>query len=192
MSLRALRDAVTLCVAAFVLAGLALVFAGTRDTIVPASLIVVPGNLVHADGSLSPRLEARCARALEVWRAGAAPVLFVSGGIEPGGLDEATCMKRWLLARGVPDSAIVTDSLGVNSWRTARNAAAWLRAHDGRGAIVVTQGFHVPRMRLACARAGIAPLGQAHARFFEMRDFYSIARELPGLARYATRPASED
>ena len=192
MSLRALRDAVTLCVAAFVLAGLALVFVGTRDAIVPAALIVVPGNLVHADGSLSPRLEARCARAFEVWRGGAAPVLFVSGGIEPGGLDEAACMKRWLLARGVPDSAIVTDSLGANSWRTARNAAAWLRAHGGRGAIVVTQGFHVPRMRLACARAGITPLGQAHARFFEMRDFYSIARELPGLARYATRSASED
>ncbi len=80
----------------------------------------------------------------------------------------------------------------MNSWRTARNAAAWLRAHGRTGAIVVTQGFHVPRMRLACARAGIAPLGQAHARFFEMRDFYSIAREPPGFARYATRPAHED
>lgn len=187
-----LRVAVTLAVAAFVLGALALVFAGTRDALVPATLLVVPGNLVHADGSLSPRLEARCTRALELWRAGAAPVLFVSGGVEPNDMDEAACMKRWLLARGVADSAVVADSLGVNSWRTARNAAAWLRAHGRTGAIVVTQGFHVPRMRLACARAGIAPLGQAHARFFEMRDFYSIARELPGLARYATRPAHED
>lgn len=190
--LRTLRAAAALLVAAFLACALALVFAGTRDAIVPASLIVVPGNLVHADGSLSPRLEARCARALEVWRSGAAPVLFVSGGIEPGGLDEAACMKRWLLARGVPDTAVVADSLGVNSWRTARNAAAWLGAHDRHGVVVVTQGFHVPRMALACRRAGIAPVGQAHARFFEPRDFYSIARELPGLVRYATRPASEE
>ena len=187
-----IRNAVAILAAAFLVCALALVFAGTRDRLVPAALLVVPGNLVHADGSLSPRLEARCAKALELWRAGAAPVLFVSGGVEANGRDEAACMKRWLLARGVPDSAVVADSLGVNSWRTARNAAAWLAAHERCGAVVVTQGFHVPRMALACRRAGIAPVGQAHARFFEARDLYSIARELPGLLRYATRPATGD
>ncbi|MFN8588723.1 MAG: YdcF family protein [Candidatus Eisenbacteria bacterium] len=190
--LRGLRNAVALVAAAFGVSALALVFAGTRDRLVPAALLVVPGNLVHADGTLSPRLEARCAKALELWRAGAAPVLFVSGGVEPNGMDEAACMKHWLTAHGVPDSAVVADPLGANSWRTARNAAAWLSAHDRHGAVVVTQGFHVPRMALACRRAGIAPVGQAHARFFEPRDVYSIARELPGLLRYATRPARED
>ncbi len=192
LPLRGIRNAVALVAAALLVYALALVFAGTRDRLVPAALLVVPGNLVHTDGSLSPRLEARCARALELWRAGAAPVVFVSGGVEPNGMDEAACMRRWLASHGVPDSAIVADSLGDDSWHTARNAAAWLRAHDRRGAIVVTQGFHVPRMALSCRRAGIAPVGQAHARFFEPRDFYSIARELPGLVRYATRPATED
>lgn len=191
MSLRAITNAAALCVAAFVLCGVALVVAGTRESIARASLIIVPGNTVHPDSSLSPRLAARCRRALELHRAGYAPVIFASGGVEPGGLDESALMKRWFVMHGVPDSAVVTDSLGINSWHTARNAAAWLQA-NGRGpggAMVVTQGFHVPRMRLACERAGIEPVYWSHARFWEPRDFYSIAREIPGLVSYAIRPA---
>lgn len=192
MPLRTLLNAAALCVAAFVLCGLALVITGTRESIAVADLIIVPGNTVFPDSSLSPRLEARCRRALELHRAGYAPVIFASGGIEPGGLDESALMKRWFLSQGVADSAVVTDSLGANSWLTARNAARWLLAHDRRSALVVTQGFHVPRMRLACARAGIAPVYWSHARFREMRDLYSIARELPGLVSYAVRPSEED
>lgn len=191
-ALGAVLRAAALLAAAFAGACLLLVAVGTRDRPGRADLIVVPGNLVHGDGSLSRRLESRCARALAAWREGLGPRLFLSGGITPDGRDEAATMRRWFLARGVPDSALVVDSGGSNSWRTAWHAKRWLDAHGARGALVVTQGFHVPRMRLACVRAGIAPVFWLHSRFFEPRDFYSITRELPGLAVYAFRPARED
>lgn len=177
---------------AFVAACALLVALGLADHPGHAAIAIVPGNTVRADGRLSGRLESRCRRALEVWRTGWAPVLFVSGAVGHEGQDEAAAMKRWLLARGVPDSAVVTDSRGDNSWLTARHARAWLDAHGGGGAIIVTQGFHVPRMRLACSRAGIRPIYWTHSRFFEPRDFYSIAREIPGLGWYAIRPADRD
>lgn len=188
-ALRRLARTAAFLAAAYACAGLALVGVGVVDRPGRAALIVVPGNLVHADGRLSGRLESRCVRALRAWRDGLAPRLFVSGGVTPDGRDEAAAMRRWFVARGVPDSAIVVDREGANSWRTARHARRWLREHRARGVVVVTQGFHVPRMRLACARAGIAPVHTLHSRFFELRDFYSIARELPGLVSYAIRPA---
>jgi uncharacterized SAM-binding protein YcdF (DUF218 family) len=175
-------------VAAFVCACLLLVAAGTHDQPGHADLIVVPGNLVYPDSTLSPRLESRCARALQAFRDGLAPRLFLSGGVTPDG-DEAGSMRRWFLARGVPDSAIVVDRHGSTSWHTARNARRWLDAHGARGVVIATQGFHVPRMRLACARSGITPVFWLHSHFFERRDFYSIAREVFGLLYYAVRPS---
>ena len=184
--------AASILAAAFACAGLAGVGVGVIDHPGRAALIVVPGNLVHTDGRLSGRLESRCTRALAAWRNGLAPTLFLSGGVTPDGRDEAAAMRRWFVGRGVPDTAIVVDAAGANSWLTARHARAGLDAHRKRGVVVVTQGFHVPRMRLACARAGIAPVHALHSRFFERRDFYSIAREVPGLAYYALRPAGKD
>ena len=94
-------------------------------------------------------------------------------------------MREWLLAHGVPDSAIVRDSLGLDSRRTAANAAAWMRAHGMRSAVVVTQYFHVARARMACQRAGIAVVGANAPAWFELRDLYSIAREVVALPVYA-------
>jgi uncharacterized SAM-binding protein YcdF (DUF218 family) len=190
--IRTIVRAAALLAAAFVCACLLVVAVGIQDRPGHADLIVVPGNLVHGDGSMSLRLESRCTRALQAWRDGLAPRLFVSGGVTPDGRDEAATMRRWFLARGVPDSALVVDRLGSNSWHTARNARRWLDAHGAHGVVIVTQGFHVPRMRLACARSGIAPIFWLHSHFFEREDFYSIAREIPGLAFYAVRPANED
>ncbi len=63
----------------------------------------------------------------------------------------------------------------------------YLAAHHLHSAMIVTQGFHVPRTRFAFARVGITRLAWVHARFWEPRDLYSIARELPALVKYAVR-----
>lgn len=187
-----LRRAATTFVAAFVVAAAGVAVAGLVDSPGRADVAIVPATRVLPGGRLTGRLAARCTRALEVWRAGEVGTLFVSGGIAPDGQDEAACMKRWLLARGVPDSAIVTDPLGADSWRTVRDARRWMAAHHRTSAILVTQGFHVPRMRLACARLGVAPVRWTHAHWLEWRDAFSIAREVPALVAYALRDTSRE
>ncbi len=179
--------AAALAAVACVLAGALVVLIGVSDHLARADVGVVLATEVEAGGTLAPRLRARCERGLEVYRQGWVPALLVSGGIDRHGFDEAARMKAYLVARGVPDSAVAMDPHGVDTWHTALGTRRYLAARGLGTAMVVTQGFHVPRTRLAFARLGIRTTGWAHARFWEPRDLYSIARELPALVKYAVR-----
>jgi uncharacterized SAM-binding protein YcdF (DUF218 family) len=171
----------------FLLAAIALVANGLDDQAGNADLIVVPGNTVAADGTPSPRLQARLDAALKLFRARRATLIFVSGGIGKEGFDEAVSMSDYLVKKGVPSVAIIKDSLGIDTAATARNAAAYLHSHHLKSALVATQYFHVPRTRLALERNGILVTGSAHATYFEMRDLYSIPREVVAYAVYFAR-----
>lgn len=153
----------------------------------PADVAIVFGNTVQRDGTPSPRLVARLEAARRLAAAHLVRTVFVSGGLGREGFDESRVMRDWLVAHGVPDSAVVRDSLGSNSAHTALNARVWMRAHGAGRAVVVTQWFHVARATLACRAAGIPLAGASAPAFFELRDLYSLAREAVGLPVYAMR-----
>lgn len=177
--------------AAIIVAGLllylgALAATGLLARPAPADLIVVLGNAVMADGQPSPRLRARLDAALVAYKAGLAPQVLVSGGIEPGGQDEAASMAAYLAAQGMPAAAIALDARGNDTWATARATAALL---GGSGRVIVaTQWFHVPRTLLALRRFGLQSAGAAWPRFWEARDLASFVREAVALPWYAVRP----
>ena len=173
--------------AVFLLATAALVLAGLNDKLAPADVIVVPGNTIMPDGTPSPRLQARLDAAVKQFREHRAPRILVSGATGKEGFDEAAAMARYLQSRGVPAGAIIEDNQGWTTDATARNAAQLMRAHGWKTAMVATQYFHVPRFRLALARAGINVSGNVHAPYFELRDLYSIPRETVGYAVYFMR-----
>ena len=175
-------------VAVVLIAAGAVIATGLLADAPAADVAVVLGNTVAADGKPSPRLAARLDRACDCVAAERCKIVFVSGGVDPDGHDEAVVMRDYLLARGVPAARIVVDSLGNDSWATARHASAYMREHGYTSALAVTQYFHVPRTMLALKRQGVAQVGGASPRFFEARDLYSILRELPALAWYAVRP----
>lgn len=168
----------------FLLATVALVLAGLNDKPAPADVIVVPGNTILPDGTPSPRLQARLDVALKQFQEHRAPRILVSGATGKEGFDEAASMARYLQSRGVPASAILEDNQGWTTDATARNAAALMRQHGWRTAMVATQYFHVPRFRLALERNGIAVSGNVHAPYFELRDLYSVPRETVGYLVY--------
>lgn len=175
-------------IACVVLAAAALAAAGLVTRARPADVAIVLGNTVLPTGQPSPRLAARLDRAYDCYAASQCRVLFVSGGVDAAGADEAATMRDYLLARGVPADRIVTDSAGVDSWATARHASAYMREHGYVSALAVTQYFHVPRTMLALRRQGVAEVSGGYPRFFEWRDVYSVLRELPAMAWYAWRP----
>ncbi|MFY0478378.1 YdcF family protein [Achromobacter marplatensis] len=170
------------------LAAAALTATGLLATARPADVAIVLGNTVKADGQPAPRLAARLDRAYDCFAASQCRILFVSGGVDPAGADEAAVMRDYLRARGVPADRIVTDSAGVNSWATARHASDYMRDHGYVSALAVTQYFHVPRTVLALRRHGVADVSGGYPRFFEWRDLYSVFRELPAVAWYVFRP----
>ena len=160
---------------------------GLRDRPGRADVGVVLGSQVAPDGTPTPGLAARLARGLDAWRAGLVLRLIVSGGVDRSGWNEAPVMRRWLLARGVPDSCIVEDPAGRNTWLTARNTRAWLDAHHQRTVLVVSEYYHLPRCRLAFARHGLPGVRALHARHVDALDLYATAREVPALVKYALR-----
>ncbi|MCD5985153.1 hypothetical protein [Pseudomonas sp. CDFA 610] len=76
--------------------------------------------------------------------------------------------------------AIVTDGLSD----TAINSAGIMKNKGFTSAVVVTQYFHITRSQYALKQAGVTQVSTAHARYFEWRDLYSIAREVVALPAY--------
>jgi vancomycin permeability regulator SanA len=150
-----------------------------------ADLAVVLGNQVLADGQPSRRLAARLNAGAQAYRAGLVPLILVSGGIGASGFDEASVMREYLLHAGIPASAILVDSAGVDTRATARNTVSVMRAMNLNRVLVVTQYFHIPRCILALRLAGAASVGATYPTYVEVRDLFSLARELVALPVYA-------
>ncbi len=175
--------------ALFLLACAAISLDGFRDRIEPVDLLVVPGSKVHPDGVLSRNLHGRLEATLAYHRTGRCRRILVSGGIGIENQDESLAMRKFLLENGVPDSVIIVDGNGINTFETARSAARWMREHDARTVAVASSFFHVSRLRLALKQHGVRMQGHIHSRLYEPRDLYSVAREVPGLVAYLFKKA---
>lgn len=177
-----------LLIAVSFLSGAALIVAdGLRDDIHLADVAIVLGNTVERDGRPSARLQARLDKAVELYRAGLFRHVIVSGGVGAEGFNEAEVMKSYLVSQGVPEGSIIVDGEGLTTSLTARNAARVMKEREWRSALVISQYFHIPRTRLAVESYGVRPVYSAHAEYFELRDVYSIAREVVGYGAYLTR-----
>lgn len=170
-----------------VLSTVILVCSGLRDQLGSADVALVLGSKVNPDGTPSPRLCARLDRTIELYRAGYFPVVIASGGTGKEGYDEATVMRDYLVARGIPTERVIVDSGGTTTFASAKNATQIGRQRGFKSIFVISQYFHLPRTRLALQRFGVPIVYSAHARFFEIRDVYSAPRELVGYLSYLFR-----
>ena len=110
-------------------------YAYSSATAVPArTFAIVPGSRVVDDKPL-PILGARLEAAFELYRAGRVKAILVSGQ-ETAEAPEATVMRAWLRARGVPAADVWSDGGGTRTRETMNRAAAFYGVTD---AIVCTQ-----------------------------------------------------
>jgi SanA protein len=121
-----------------------------------AQVAIVPGALVRPDGKMSSMLADRVRGALALWRAGKVERILVSGDHHTWAYDEPGTMRRALVKAGVPPRVIFEDHAGFDTWATMVRAQQVFGVRD---AIVVTQGFHMPRALYLADQAGIAATG---------------------------------
>lgn len=160
-----------------------------RDREGPADLAVVLGSKVHESGVPSALLRDRLDRGLALYREGRVRRLFVSGALGREGHQEADVMADYLIARGVPATAVIRDPEGWTTYHTALHTSALLRRRGWSRAIAVSSYYHQSRCRLAFSRAGVPEVLTARARVRPTpRDLYSIPRELAGWLYYLVRP----
>jgi len=150
----------------------------------PADVMVVLGSKVMEDGKPSPRLKARLDEAVRAYHDKLAPLILVSGGHPPGGYDEAEVMQDYLLMADVPVEAIITDNKGANTMATALNTERIMKEKHLRSALIITQYFHVARCLVAFHKAGIEKCTAAYPLYADLRDPYSIVREMGGVPLY--------
>jgi vancomycin permeability regulator SanA len=158
---------------------------GLADDPHTADVAVVLGTTANPDGSLSPRLEARTAAALGLYDQGVVENILVSGATGVEGVNEAEAMRDWLVARGVPRRRVLVDPDGWNTWETALHTHEILERAGLSTVVVVSSYYHLPRTRMALARAGVSVVGSCRAPLiWEPREAWSILREIAALYAY--------
>lgn len=168
----------------FIITSAAIVIDGLNDHVAKSDVGIVLGSKVNNNGSLSNRLQARLNKSIELYQKNLISHIIVSGGKAKEGIDEAKAMRSYLLQNGIPKNKIIRDSQGVNTAATAENSLKIMREHQFQSAVLITQYFHITRTYLAFKQCGINPAYTAHAQYFELRDIYSLGREVVGLYDY--------
>lgn len=155
--------------------------AGNIDHGRDADVIVVMGAAQY-DGRASALLESRLEHALRLWNdEGRAPLIAVTGGAMEGDrFTEAAVGRKWLIDKGVPDSAIISEDVGRSTWESIEALASVLRDNSVRTAIVVTSDYHAARSALTLEDEGftVSTSGASSARFSPR----SWVREILGVA----------
>ena len=152
---RVLGGVVFVAAAVYTVAFVLVLAAAQLDEREPADAIVVLGAAQY-NGRPSPVLRARLDHALELLNERLASAIVVTGGVGRGDTEsEADVGRRYLLARQVPDSALIVQPQGRSTEASMRAVAAWLGDRGRRRAILVSDPFHMLRLRLEARRNGL-------------------------------------
>ncbi len=117
---------------------------------------LVLGAAVWAGGRPSPTLERRALHAARLWQAGEVSLVLASGGLGRHGPSEAEVIARLCRDAGVPDAAICLEARSTSTEENLRFSLPLLRQMGAGEVVLVTDGFHAPRARLAARRLGLA------------------------------------
>jgi uncharacterized SAM-binding protein YcdF (DUF218 family) len=125
----------------------------------PADVILVLGAAEYR-GRPSPILEARLNHALFLYRQGLAPRIMTTGG--KGGdpmFTEGEVGQAYLSRHGVPSEAIIVESEGETTVHSTAAAAEIMRRMDLHSCIVVSDGYHIYRVKRMLQFQGISVYG---------------------------------
>jgi uncharacterized SAM-binding protein YcdF (DUF218 family) len=120
-----------------------------------ADAIVVLGAAQY-DGEPSPVLRSRLDHAVELYEAGVAPIVVVTGGNQPGDrFTEASAGDRYLQQHGIPASAMRLETQGSSSWESLAAAARFLRSEGITDVVLVSSPYHALRTEQIAAEVGL-------------------------------------
>jgi uncharacterized SAM-binding protein YcdF (DUF218 family) len=124
-----------------------------------ADAIVVLGAAEYR-GHPSPVLEARLNHALYLYLRQLAPRIITTGGA--GGdpvFTEGTVAREYLTRRGVPAEVVVVENEGSTTARSIMAVAEIMRRMNMKSAIVVSDGYHIYRVKKMLEASGISVYG---------------------------------
>ncbi|MDP9114664.1 MAG: YdcF family protein [Acidobacteriota bacterium] len=131
----------------------------TVDEVRPADVILVLGAAEYR-GRPSPVLEARLNHALFLYRQRWAPRILTTGGA--GGdptFTEGEVGRAYLSSHGIPSEAILTETQGSSTVESTVAAAEIMRRLNLKSCIVVSDGYHIYRVKKMLESQGMDVFG---------------------------------
>jgi vancomycin permeability regulator SanA len=137
--------------------------ASRSDDRSPSDAIVVLGAAQY-DGRPSPVLQERLDHALELYRAGVAPRIVLTGSKQPGDrFTEAYAGYRYLAGKGVPKADLTIVSDGNSTWDSLRAADRVMSKAGADRITLVSDSYHSRRLEGVAGelgmQAGVSPSG---------------------------------
>jgi uncharacterized SAM-binding protein YcdF (DUF218 family) len=129
--------------------------ASRQDQAQNAGAILVMGAAQY-DGEPSPVFEARLQHGLDLYEQGLSDRVVVTGGRQAGDrFNEAQAGEMWLQEHGVPDSAMLLETNGRNSWESLAASARFLEDEGVEDVIIVSDPFHSKRLEEIADEVGL-------------------------------------
>ena len=128
----------------------------SESDVPPAPVALVLGAKVFPDGTPSPFLTARLDLAKRLYDAGRVEVIIVSGDKNAREFDEPAAMHDYLIKAGVPESRMVVDAEGFDTYESCVRASQVFKVSR---LIMVTQSYHLPRAVATCRALGVDAVG---------------------------------
>jgi uncharacterized SAM-binding protein YcdF (DUF218 family) len=122
----------------------------------PRSNAIIVLGASQYNGVPSPVFAARLAHAVTLYDEHVAPHIVTVGGKQPGDVyTEAAAGKTYLIAHGVPSSAIIAVQTGRDTLRSLRAVDAEFKVMHWHTAVIVTDPWHCLRSRTMARDLGI-------------------------------------
>jgi uncharacterized SAM-binding protein YcdF (DUF218 family) len=130
---------------------------GARDQATTADAIAVLGAAQY-NGHPSPVFRARLDHAATLYLRGFAPVVLVTGGVGSGdSVSEAEVGRRYLRQVGLPAQAVIALAPTTSTHASLEGVGQWFAGRGSRRVVLVSDGFHMLRLRIIATRLGLAP-----------------------------------
>jgi SanA protein len=117
---------------------------------------IIFGAGLRRDGTPTAMLRDRVLTGAELYFSGQVEKLLMSGDNRFAEYNEPESMRQFALSVGVPAEAIVLDYAGRRTYDTCYRAKAIFGVQN---ALLVTQGFHLPRALFLCNMLGLETVG---------------------------------
>jgi len=131
----------------------------TIDEARPADVILVMGAAEYR-GRPSPVLRARLDHALELYLRRLAPHILTTGGAGGDPLfTEGGVGRAYLIGKGVPADAIIVETKGESTVYSTALAGEIMRRMGLHSAIVVSDGYHIFRVKRMLKSDGLVAYG---------------------------------
>jgi uncharacterized SAM-binding protein YcdF (DUF218 family) len=164
------------------------VWLASRDDSQTTSSAIIVMGAAQWNGVPSPVLRNRLDHAAELYQAGAAPMVVVTGGKQQGdAVTQGRAGYEYLRAKGIPDAAIIVEVDGTNSYQELAAAKRLVRnAGGGNDVLIVTDPYHSMRVSAIASELGMVAHVSPTASPSSLREFFreSVAVSIGRLVGY--------